>query len=153
MGRWTGYSAAKPMRLSGSSAPQRAGCGREGGDQTAAVGITLSELYGFGRRAASGDLYLLACAVHAEARAVLYGHGGGRGGEPREKPAFPNTIAGVIYQPGAPRRATEALTCAQRTVDPCRADAHGWDQAAAPVFYNPAKSTSRWIYSAGRDRD
>ncbi|MGI5877993.1 MAG: spore cortex-lytic enzyme [Christensenellales bacterium] len=127
------------------------------GDQTAAaIGITLSgkSYTGSGGGAASGDLYLLACAVHAEAR-----------GEPYtgmvavaavilnrvKSPLFPNTIAGVIYQPGAFSTVSDGsinLPPNEQSIRAARDALNGWDPSGGSLyFYNPAKSTSRWIYS------
>ena len=115
------------------------------GDQTAAaIGITLSgkSYTGSGGGAASGDLYLLACAVHAEAR-----------GEPYtgmvavaavilnrvKSPLFPNTIAGVIYQPGAFSTVSDGSINLPPNEQSIRArDAlSGGIKRRLPVFYNP----------------
>ncbi len=102
----------------------------------------------------SSDLYLLAKCVYAESR-----------GEPyvgqvavaavilnRVKSSeFPNTIAGVIYQPYA----FTAVTDGQINLEPdttaynaARDALNGWDPTYGCLFYyNPAKTTSSWIYS------
>ncbi len=102
----------------------------------------------------SSDSYLLAKAIYAEAR-----------GEPhigkvavgavilnRVKSAdFPNTIAGVIYQPGAFTAVTDGQINLSPDSEAQRAaqDAlNGWDPSYGSLFYyNPAKTTSKWIYS------
>ena len=116
-----------------------------------ALGITISST---STKQSSSDLYLLAKCVHAEAR-----------GEPyvgkvavaavilnRVKSSkFPNTIAGVIYQPYA----FTAVTDGQINLEPdksaynaARDAMNGWDPTYGSLFYyNPAKSTSKWIYS------
>ena len=66
-------------------------------------------------------------------------------------PSFPNTIAGVLYQPGA----FTALADGQFNLEPeeeCRRAArdamNGWDPSGGAIYYyNPAKSTSSWIFS------
>lgn len=100
------------------------------------------------------DLYLLAQAIHGEAR-----------GEPYigqvavaavilnrvDDSRFPKTIAGVIYQPGA----FTAVDDGQITLPPgesaikAATDAlNGWDPSGgAMYYYNPAKATSKWIWS------
>jgi len=102
----------------------------------------------------SSDLYLLAKCVHAEAR-----------GEPYlgqvavaavilnrvKHSSFPNTIAGVIYEPGA-------FTCVadgQINLAPndsakkAAQDAiNGWDPTNGCIYYyNPSTATSKWIWS------
>lgn len=116
-----------------------------------ALGITLSTT---SSNQSSSDLYLLAKCVYAEAR-----------GEPYEgkvavaavilnrvkSSEFPNTIAGVIYQPYA----FTAVTDGQINLEPdksaynaARDAMNGWDPTYGCLFYyNPAKTTSKWIYS------
>lgn len=127
------------------------------GDRTAAaIGITLtSNSYSSSRGGTtSGDLYLLAQAVHAEAR-----------GEPYtgmvavaavilnrvDSPRFPNTIAGVIYQPGAFSSVSDGsinLAPNEQSMRAARDAMNGWDPSGGALyFYNPAISTSQWIYS------
>jgi spore cortex-lytic enzyme len=100
------------------------------------------------------DIDLLARAVYAEGR-----------GEPFvgqvaiaavilnriESPKFPNTIPGVIYQP----MAFEAVADGQIWMEPNETarkavmDAiNGWDPSGGALYYfNPARSTSNWIWS------
>lgn len=102
----------------------------------------------------NSTLYLLAKLVHSEAR-----------GEPYvgqvavaavvlnrvKSPDFPNTLAGVIYQPWA----FTAVNDGQINLEPVEVsyqaaqDAlNGWDPSYGCVFYyNPAKATSQWIFS------
>lgn len=107
-----------------------------------------------GKYQSSSDLYLLAKCVYAEAR-----------GEPYvgqvavaavilnrvKSPDFPNTISGVIYQPWA----FTAVNDGQIKLEPnstayqAAQDAlNGWDPTYGCLFYyNPAKATSKWIFS------
>lgn len=102
----------------------------------------------------SNDVNTLAQAIHGEAR-----------GEPYigqvavaavilnrvDNPKFPNTIAGVIYQPGA----FTAVTDGQMFLAPDESSAkaakdalNGWDPSGGAIYYfNPAKATSKWIWS------
>jgi N-acetylmuramoyl-L-alanine amidase len=102
----------------------------------------------------SNEANTLAQAVHGEAR-----------GEPYigqvavaavilnrvDNPKFPNTIAGVIYQPGA----FTAVADGQMYLSPndsarkAANDAlNGWDPSGGAIYYfNPATSTSKWIWS------
>ncbi|MTI48878.1 MAG: spore cortex-lytic enzyme [Firmicutes bacterium] len=100
------------------------------------------------------DIYLLARAVHAEAR-----------GEPYigkvavaavilnrvENPSFPNTIASVIYQPLAFTAVADGQINLSPDADSLKAarDAiNGWDPTYGCRYYwNPATSTSKWIWS------
>lgn len=102
----------------------------------------------------SNDLHLLAKAVYSEAR-----------GEPFEgqvaigavilnrvrSPLFPNTVAGVIFEPLAFTAVAdgqfylapndEAYRAAQLALD-------GWDPTGGAIYYfNPATATSPWIWS------
>ena len=68
-----------------------------------------------------------------------------------EHPSFPNTIAGVVYQPGA----FSAIDDGQfnEPVDPACARAadaalSGSDPSGGAIYYyNPDKSTNKWIFS------
>ena len=68
-----------------------------------------------------------------------------------DHPSFPNTLAGVIYQPGAfscinDGQVNEAVS---ETSKKAAQDAiNGWDPSGGAIYYyNPAKSTSKWIFS------
>jgi N-acetylmuramoyl-L-alanine amidase len=107
-----------------------------------------------GGGANSNDVYLLAKAVYAEAR-----------GEPYigqvavaavilnrvENPNFPNTIAGVIYQPLAFTAVADGqinLTPDEDAIRAARDALNGWDPTYGAIYYyNPATSTSGWIWS------
>ena len=100
------------------------------------------------------DLELLARCVHGEAR-----------GEPYigkvavaavvlnrvRSASFPNTIAGVIYQPGAFTAVSDGQFYLTPDADAYRAarDAlNGWDPTYGCLYYyNPATAISQWIYS------
>lgn len=132
------------------------------GKQTAAaMGINLGSTSGGGISTPSrggarneGDVYLLAKAVHGEAR-----------GEPYigkvavaavilnrvKDPRFPNTIAGVIYQPGAFTAVSDGqinLAPDEESLRAARDALNGWDPTYGAIYYyNPAKATSSWIWS------
>lgn len=126
----------------------------QAGDQTlAALGIQ-PDGSGGGGSDNSGDLDLLARLISAEARGEPYVGQVAVGAvvlNRVEHPSFPNTLSGVIYQPGAfsclddgqfnqpvaesaYRAAQEALNGA----DPC---------GGAIYYFNPATATSKWIWS------
>lgn len=64
---------------------------------------------------------------------------------------FPNTIAGVIYQPGAFTAIVDGQINAeirQSSINAARDAINGWDPSGGAVYYyNPAKATSKWIFS------
>ncbi len=68
-----------------------------------------------------------------------------------ESPAFPNTIEGVIYQPGAFTAITDKQIDAPLYESSRRAALEalsGVDPTGGAVYYyNPAKTTNQWIYS------
>lgn len=120
----------------------------------AALGITLSGGNAAAVSSADSEIYTLAQLVHAEAR-----------GEPYvgkvavaavvlnrvRSASFPNTISGVIYQAGAFDCVADGQINLPPDNDSLRAarDAmNGWDPTGGCVYYyNPAKSTSAWIWS------
>lgn len=68
-----------------------------------------------------------------------------------EHPAFPKTIPGVIYQPGAFTAVYDGQIHATLTSTAVKAagDAlSGWDPSYNAIYYyNPAKTTNKWIWS------
>ncbi|MDF2530953.1 MAG: spore cortex-lytic enzyme [Clostridia bacterium] len=102
----------------------------------------------------SNEVYTLAQAINGEAR-----------GEPYigqvavaavilnrvDDPKFPNSIAGVIYQPGAFTAVADGqmfLTPNDSAYKAARDALNGWDPSGgAMYYYNPAKATSKWIWS------
>lgn len=102
----------------------------------------------------SSDLYLLAKCVHAEARGESYV------GQVAvaavilnrvESSQFPNTIAGVIYQPYAFTAVQDGqinLEPNQTAYSAARDALNGWDPTYGCLYYyNAATATSKWIYS------
>ncbi|HWK23236.1 MAG TPA: spore cortex-lytic enzyme [Ureibacillus sp.] len=100
------------------------------------------------------DLQLLANAVYGEAR-----------GEPYEgqvavaavilnrleSPDFPNTISGIIFQPGAFTAVADGqiwLTPNERAKQAVLDAMNGWDPSENALYYfNPKTATSKWIWS------
>ena len=70
-----------------------------------------------------------------------------------EDPNFPNTIAGVIYQPGAftavsDGQINEPIAEDSTVVKAARDALNGWDPTNGCVYYfNPSTATSKWIWS------
>ncbi|MBQ3123982.1 MAG: cell wall hydrolase [Clostridia bacterium] len=106
--------------------------------------------------AATSDLQLMARAVNGEAR-----------GEPYtgqvavaavilnrvNHSSFPNTVAGVIYQPGAFTAVSDGQINAPISADStvykaCRDAMNGWDPSGGAIYYfNPDTATNSWIWS------
>lgn len=119
----------------------------------AAMGITLTSSQD-NSSVSSNDLYLLAKCVYAEARGESYT------GQVavaavilnRVKSAdFPNTIAGVIYQPWAFTAVNDGqinLEPNQTAYNAARDALNGWDPTYGALYYYNAKTaTNKWIYS------
>ncbi|MBU5450019.1 cell wall hydrolase [Acetivibrio sp. MSJd-27] len=104
----------------------------------------------------TSDTQLLARCVNGEAR-----------GEPFEgqvavaavilnrvkHASFPNTIPGVIYQPGAFTAVSDGQI--NVPIDPnssvykaCESAMNGWDPSEGAIYYyNPSTATNKWIFS------
>ena len=102
----------------------------------------------------SNDRYLLAKVIYAEARGESYTGQVAIGAVVLNRvkdSRFPNTIAGVIYQPWA----FTAVNDGQINLEPnstayqAADDAlNGWDPTYGSVYYyNPKTATSSWIYT------
>lgn len=101
-----------------------------------------------------GDVYLIAKAIHGEARGEPYVGKVAVGAVILNRvkhPSFPNTIAGVIYQP----LAFTAVADGQINLEPdkdsikaARDSINGWDPTYGCRYYwNPVTATSKWIWS------
>ncbi len=102
----------------------------------------------------NSDINLLARVISAEARGEPYVGQVAVGAvilNRIEHPSFPNTLAGVIYQPGAFSCVNDGGINAPVSDSAYRAarDAiNGWDPSGGAIYYyNPAKATSSWIWS------
>ena len=104
----------------------------------------------------SGDLQLMARAVNGEAR-----------GEPYEgqvavaavilnrvkHSSFPNSVSGVIYQPGAFTAVSDGqinvpIASDSTVYKACQDAMNGWDPSGGAIYYfNPDTATSSWIWS------
>lgn len=102
------------------------------------------------------DVQLLARAINGEARGEPYEGQVAVGAVilNRVKSAsFPNTIAGVIYQPGAFTAVNDgqinvAIDPNSTVVKAARDALNGWDPSHGCLYYwNPATATSKWIWS------
>ncbi len=122
----------------------------------AALGMTLSSstTKTDNSSISNSDLNLLAKCVHAEARGESYV------GQVAvaavilnrvKSPDFPNTIAGVIYQPWAFTAVNDGqinLSPNQTAFNAARDALNGWDPTYGALYYYNAKTaTSKWIYT------
>ena len=128
--------------------------GQVGNQTLAALGITPKDSGGGGGGGQSGDLYLLARLISAEARGEPYNGQVAVGAVVLNRvdhPSFPNSISGVIYQPGAfscmddgqfdQPIAESAYRAAQDALN-------GYDPSYGAIYYfNPSTATSKWIWS------
>lgn len=102
----------------------------------------------------NNDLYLLAKLVHSEARGEVYTGQVAVAAVVLNRvrdSRFPNTIAGVIYQPWAFTAINDgqfALEPNQTAYQAARDAMNGWDPTYGAVYYyNPKTATSAWIRS------
>ncbi len=102
----------------------------------------------------SNDVYLLARIIHGEARGEPYVGKVAIGAVVLNRvkhPDFPNTIAGVIYQPLAFTAVADGqinLTPDEESIRAARDALNGWDHTYGAIYYyNPATATSKWIWS------
>lgn len=100
------------------------------------------------------DITLMAKAITGEARGEPYKGQVAVGAvilNRIKSPSFPNTIAGVIYQPGAFTAVTDGqinLSPAESCLKAARDSLNGWDPTYGCLYYwNPATATSKWIWS------
>ncbi|MBQ5976904.1 MAG: spore cortex-lytic enzyme [Oscillospiraceae bacterium] len=126
--------------------------GQAGPQTLAALGLPTGE--GGAPQDSSGDVYLLARLISAEARGEPYVGQVAVGAVVLNRvrhPSFPSTVSGVIYQ-------TDAFTCVSdgQFNEPIAESAYraaqdalaGWDPSGGAIYYfNPATATSRWIWS------
>lgn len=128
------------------------GAANTGNDTVKAESANLSSSNGMGL--SENDLRIMANAVYGESR-----------GEPFEgqvavaavilnrvkSPSFPNTVSGVIFQPGA----FTAVADGQIWLEPndtarkaVQQALNGWDPTGGCIYYfNPRTATSAWIWS------
>ena len=128
--------------------------GQAGNLTLAALGISPTGDAVSGGEDQSGDLYLLARLISAEARGEPYIGQVAVGAVVLNRvdhPSFPNSISGVIYQPGAfsclddgqfdQPISESAYRAAQEALD-------GSDPSSGAIYYfNPVTATSAWIWS------
>ncbi len=123
------------------------------GDQTlAALGMPTGG--SAGSQKGSGSIDLLARLISAEARGEPYEGQVAVGAvvlNRTQHPSFPNTIAEVIYQPGAFSCLDDGQfdePVAESAYRAARDAMNGWDPSYGAIYYfNPVTATSKWIWS------
>ncbi|MBO7390351.1 MAG: spore cortex-lytic enzyme [Clostridia bacterium] len=129
-----------------------------GAKTAAAMGITLASsstaTSSSGGNYSSGDSYLLAKCIYAEARGEPYTGQVAVGAVILNRvrsSKFPNTISGVIYQPYAFTCVADGqinLTPDANAKKAAQDALNGWDPTNGCLYYyNPATATSSWIWS------
>ncbi|NLH96697.1 MAG: spore cortex-lytic enzyme [Clostridiaceae bacterium] len=128
--------------------------GIAGPETLAAIGLPTGQASGSDATGDSRDLNLLARLIHGEARGEPYIGQVAVGAVVLNRvrdPRFPNTIAGVIYQPGAFDVVDDGqinLPPNETAIKAARDALNGWDPTYGCVYYyNPATATSSWIWS------
>ena len=118
----------------------------------AAMGITSSS--SGGGRASNSDLNLLAHLIFAEARGEPYSGQVAVGAVVLNRvksSSFPNSVAGVIYQPGAFDVVSDGqinYSPNSTAINAARDALNGWDPTYGCIYYfNPNTATSKWIWS------
>lgn len=102
----------------------------------------------------SSELNLLARVISAEARGEPYTGQVAVGAvilNRVKSPSFPDTLSGVVYQPGAFTCMTDGQINQSVTDSAKRAArdaANGWDASGGALYYyNPQKTTNKWMRS------
>lgn len=102
----------------------------------------------------SSDIALLARIISAESRGEPYSGQVAVGAVILNRiasPSFPNTLAGVIYQPGAFSCLNDGgvnAAVADSAYRAARDAINGSDPSGGAIYYyNPVKATSKWIFS------
>ena len=146
------YSAVRQFQMKNGLAVD----GIAGPETLAALGLPTGVQTGGGGGTGyeSGDLQLLARLIHGESRGEPYEGKVAVGAVVLNRVAdsrFPDTVAGVIYQPGA----FDAVYDGQINLSPdtsslnaARDALNGWDPSYGCIYYyNPSTATSSWIWS------
>ena len=124
--------------------------GQAGNKTLAALGIYEKSSSSSG----SGDVYLLARLISAEARGEPYTGQVAVGAVVMNRirhPSFPNTLSGVIYQSGAFSCLADGQfnePISDSAYRAARDALGGYDPTGGAIYYfNPATATSKWIWS------
>ncbi|MBZ4655196.1 MAG: sleB [Peptococcaceae bacterium] len=107
-----------------------------------------------GGTVSSNDVYVLSKIISGEARGESFVGQVAVGAvivNRVKNPNFPNTVYGVVFEPGAFDAVSDGQYYRPPTesaVKAARAAINGWDPTGGALYYwNPATATSRWIWS------
>ena len=113
-------------------------------------------IYALNSATSESDEQLIARAINGEARGESYEGQVAVGAVILNRvkdPSFPNTVAGVIYQPGAFTAVSDGqinvpIEEGSTVLKAARDAMNGWDPTNGCVYYfNPNTATSSWIWS------
>ena len=128
--------------------------GIAGPETLAAIGISSSSGSSGSTGASTSDINLLARTISAEARGEPYSGQVAVGAvilNRVEHPSFPDTIAGVVYQPGAFSCLNDGQfdqPVAESAYRAARDALNGVDPSGGAIYYyNPVTATNEWIRS------
>ncbi len=134
------FQKQKGLTVDGIAGPQTLG----------ALGISVGTV----PKATEANINLLARIISAEARGEPYTGQVAVGAvvlNRVEHPSFPDTISGVIYQNGAFTAVNDGQfwqPVAASAYNAARDALNGWDPSGGAIYYyNPAKTSNRWIRS------
>lgn len=126
--------------------------GVAGPETLAKLGLPQGSTSSGGGTSQSSVVNLLAMAINGEARGEPYSGQVAVGAVILNRvkhPSFPNTVAGVVYQPGAFTAVSDGQINAAMVESCVRAaqDAlNGWDPVGGAIYYyNPVTATNQWI--------
>lgn len=107
-----------------------------------------------GGTVSSNDVYVLSKIISGEARGESFVGQVAVGAvivNRVKNPNFPNTVYGVVFEPGAFTAVSDGQYYrppSSSAVKAARSAISGWDPTGGALYYwNPAKATSRWIWS------
>ncbi len=125
-----------------------------GKDTLKALGLSGSSQGGGWGGCSESDFNLLARIISAESRGEPYEGQVAVGAVIMNRiahPSFPNTLSGVIYQPGAFSCLNDGgvnAPVADSAYEAAREAINGSDPSGGAIYYyNPKKATSKWIFS------
>lgn len=104
----------------------------------------------------TSDVQLIARAINGEARGEPYEGQVAVGAVILNRvkdPNFPNTVAGVIYEPGAFTAVSDGqinvpISEGSTVIKAARDAMNGWDPSGGAIYYyNPNTATNKWIWS------
>lgn len=157
------WEATKNYKPTAQELPPKAGAGTTGSSgsggtasrpvaESTGPATTLSKSNRLGL--SENDIKLMANAVYGESRGELYE------GQVAvaavilnrlKSQSFPNTVSGVIFQPGAFTAVADGqiwLTPNERARKAVQDAINGWDPTGGCIYYfNPDTATSKWIWS------